>query len=264
MGRGVTTDRTARTGLRHGLAMLARAALDVVYPPLCMLCREAVHAPGSLCPACWSQLHFLDGPLCAACGLPFEIDAGEDTLCAACLAHPPAFDTARAVLTYDALSKKPVLAIKYADRLDFVPGFAHWLERAGHCLIADSDLVVPVPLHRKRLWTRRYNQAAELARALSQRCGLPMAPLALVRAKETPSQGTMPSAEARHRNVRGAFLVPKSERSGVTGRRVLLVDDVLTTGATANACARALKRAGAKAVYVLAVARVVRPLSHPI
>lgn len=251
-------------GIDRGLRAFGRAALDLVYPPLCILCREPVSEPDSLCPACWRELHFIDDPVCAACGLPFEIDAGEGTLCASCLSRPPLFDRARAILTYDDLSRKPVLALKHADRLDLVPAFGRWLERSGRALVEEADVIIPVPLHRTRLWTRRYNQAAELARALSRLTKLPMAPTALIRRKATPSQGSMPSAEARRRNMAGAFLVPKLERPVVAGRRVLLVDDVLTTGATANACARALKRAGVSAVYVLALARVVRPLSHPI
>lgn len=243
---------------------IGRVALDIVYPPLCLLCREPVGDPHGLCPACWSELHFIDGPVCAVCGLPFELDAGKDTLCATCLAHPPLFDQARAILTYDDLSKKPVLALKHADRLDLVPAFARWLERTGGPLMAGADLIVPVPLHRWRLWKRRYNQAAELSRGLSRRCGVPMVPGVLIRRKATPSQGKMPSAAARRKNMRGAFAVPKAARETVKGCRILLIDDVLTTGATANACARALKRAGAKAVYLLALARVVRPLSHPI
>ena len=243
---------------------IGRWAVDLVYPPLCMLCREPVSDPGSLCPTCWGGLHFIDGPVCAACGLPFEVDAGPDTLCGTCLAEPPLFDCARAILTYDDLSKKPVLALKHADRLDLVPGFGRWLERCGGDALRKAELIVPVPLHRWRLWKRRYNQAAELARALSRLTAVPAASSVLIRRKPTPSQGAMPSAEARRRNVRGAFVVPLGERAAVAGRHILLVDDVLTTGATANACARALKRAGAASVFVLALARVVRPLAHPI
>ncbi|GAA0536442.1 ComF family protein [Rhizomicrobium palustre] len=235
--------------------------IDVVYPPLCMLCREGVTEPDGLCPECWAMLHFIDDPVCASCGLPFEIDAGEDTLCGACLAHPPYFDRARAILSYDELSKKPLLALKHADRLDLVPAFSRWLERSGRLLLSQSDMIVPVPLHRWRLWKRRYNQAGELARGLSRRCSLPLEPTVLERIKPTPSQGKMPSAEARRRNVQGAFRVPKAARSQVAGKRVLLIDDVLTTGATVSAAARALKRAGASAVFVLALARVT---THPI
>jgi ComF family protein len=247
-----------------GWTKAARAVLDLVYPPLCIVCREPVTDPDSLCPSCWQTLHFLDGPCCAACGLPFEIDPGEGTLCGACLARPPDFDKARAIVRYDEASRKPVLALKHADRLDLVPAFGRWLDRTGRPLLAECDMVVPVPLHRSRLWKRRYNQSAELARALARRAGVPAEPLVLTRSRPTPSQGEMPSASARRRNVQGAFAVPKHCRNTVRDRRVLLVDDVLTTGATANACARALKRAGARSVFVLALARVVRPLADAI
>lgn len=241
-----------------------RRVVDLVYPPLCILCREPVGEPDSLCAACWSGLHFIDGPICAACGLPFEVDPGAGTLCGACIARPPHFDGARAILRYDDASKKPVLALKHADRLDLVPAFARWLERSGRPFLTGCDLIVPVPLHRFRLWKRRYNQAAELTRTLARATGLPANPLLLERRKPTPSQGTMPSAKARRRNVLGAFAVPKARRGEVKGKTILLVDDVLTTGATADACARALKRAGAAAVYVLALARVVRPAVDPV
>jgi ComF family protein len=245
-------------GVQTGIEKVWRGLVDLAYPPLCILCREPVADPDSLCPACWSELQFIDGPVCVRCGLPFEIDAGPGTECGACIADPPHFDRARAILRYDDASKKPVLALKHADRLDLVPAFAKWLDRAGRDLLAAADMIVPVPLHRMRLWKRRYNQSAELARALARRSGLPLEPLVLERVKPTPSQGTMPSAAARRKNVAGAFRVPADLRAGLKGRRVLLVDDVLTTGATASASARALKRAGAASVFVLALARVVR------
>ena len=253
-------ERAAQSGWKRA----GRFVLDLVYPPLCIVCREPVAEAGGLCPACWQDLHFLDGPVCAACGLPFEIDPGEAALCAACLLQKPAFDKARAILRYDEAGKKPVLALKHADRLDLAPAFGRWLERAGRELLASSDLIVPVPLHRTRLWLRRYNQSAELARALARLTGLPCEPLLLRRLRATPSQGEMPSAKARRRNVRGAFAVAKERRPVLHGKRVLLIDDVLTTGATADACARTLKRAGAAAVAVLALARVVRPQAETI
>jgi len=253
-------ERVAQSGWKRA----GRFVLDLVYPPLCIVCREPVAETGGLCPDCWQDLHFLDGPVCAACGLPFEIDPGEATLCAACLLQKPAFDKARAILRYDEAGKKPVLALKHADRLDLAPAFGRWLERAGRELLAGSDLIVPVPLHRSRLWLRRYNQSAELARALARLSGLPCDPLLLRRLRATPSQGEMPSAKARRRNVRGAFAVAKQRRPVLHGKRVLLIDDVLTTGATADACARTLKRAGAAAVTVLALARVVRPQAETI
>ena len=235
--------------------------LDLLFPPLCIACRATVGTPG-FCAACWGQVRFLDGPLCACCGVPFDAAPDAATLCAACLARPPAYDRARAILAYDETSRAPILALKHADRLDLVPGFALWLRRSGQQMLAGCDLIVPVPLHRWRLWRRRYNQAAELARALAGLSGRPADPLALVRSRPTPSQGAMPSARARRRNVLGAFKVPDPRR--VAGRHILLVDDVLTTGATAEAAARALRRAGARSVAVLALARVVREAEVPI
>jgi ComF family protein len=237
-----------------------RALLDLLYPPLCLNCRGPVGEPHNLCAKCWREISFIDGPACAACGLPFEIDPGPDTLCAACLAEPPAFDRARSAMRYDDASKGAILALKRADRLEFARLFAIWLRRSGQELLAEADVIVPVPLHPLRLWFRRYNQAALLGRRLQQMTGKPFAPLALVRTRSTPSQGKMPSAKARARNVQGAFKVPPRFDSTVRGRAVLLVDDVLTTGATVEACARALKRAGAARVLVLTIARVARPL----
>ena len=220
-----------------------------------MSCRTAVSDPG-LCADCWGGIAFLDGPGCACCGLPFPVEMEGENFCAACLARRPAFDTARAILAYDDKSRGAILALKHADRLDLVPGFARWLARTGRASLGDCDLIVPVPLHRWRLWQRRYNQSAELARRLAADSAVTADPFVLVKSRPTPSQGTMASAKARRRNVQRAFQVPDPAR--VAGKRILLLDDVLTTGATAEACARALKRAGATRVHVLALARVVK------
>jgi ComF family protein len=241
-----------------------RVTLDFLYPPLCLVCRAPVGEPRALCAACWSKVTFFDDPICTCCGLPFEIDPGTDSLCASCLAGPPAFDRARAAMAYDDASKGAILALKRADRLEFAQLFALWLRRAGQQLLEEADVIVPVPLHRWRLWTRRYNQSAILARHLSRMTGKAFDPFALMRTRATPSQGQMPSAKARARNVRGAFKVPAGKAPGLSGRTVLLVDDVLTTGATIEACARSLKRAGAEKVLVLTIARVARPLPRSI
>ena len=235
-----------------------RQALDFLFPPVCIACPAWVSEPGNLCAKCWGNISFLDGPMCAACGLPFEVDPGTEILCAPCHAEPPQFDKARAIMRYDEHSRVPILALKHGDRLDLVPGYARWLTRTGKDLMAAADLIVPVPLHPFRLWRRKYNQAAELARTLSRDSGKPVDPLVLVRKRPTPSQGGMPSAKARRQNMRGAFAVAGDRKGLVKGRAILLVDDVLTTGATVNACARALKKAGAAKVFVLALARVVR------
>jgi ComF family protein len=237
------------TNLKTGL-------LDLLFPPVCMACREPLGAGQGFCAGCWSRIAFLDGPLCECCGIPFEFDAGEAMRCAACLAKTPDYDRARAIFVYDENSRGPVLALKHADRLELVPGFARWLERSGRAVLAETDLIVPVPLHPLRLWRRRCNQAAELARALARRTGKPLALRVLARSRPTRSQGEMVSSKARRRNVQGAFRVSQPAR--IAGRSLLLVDDVLTTGATADSCARALKRAGAAKVQILALARAVK------
>jgi ComF family protein len=239
----------------------ARAVLDVLFPPLCIACRQPVGDPASLCAKCWGAISFLDGAMCDCCGLPFEIDPGPGTLCGACHARPPAYDKARSVMRYDEASKTSILALKHSDRLDLVPGLSRWLTRAGRPLLASANLIVPVPLHRNRLWWRRYNQSAELARLVSRATGKPVEPLALVRRRATPSQGAMVSAKARRRNMLGAFGTDPARATALRGSNVLLIDDVMTTGATVEACARALKRAGASHVAVLTLARVVRPLT---
>lgn len=165
---------------------------------------------------------------------------------------------ARAIMRYDEHSRAPILALKHGDRLDLVPGYARWLARTGKEMLAGADLIVPVPLHPLRLWRRKYNQAAELARTLSRDCSKPVDTLLLIRKRPTPSQGAMPSAKARRQNMRSAFAVTEDRKPLVKGRAILLIDDVMTTGATVEACARALKKAGAAKVFVLALARVVR------
>jgi len=235
------------------IAKVAKAVLDLLFPPHCIGCRAQV-AQAGFCAQCWSGISFLDGPGCVCCGLPFAV--AMEGLCASCLTKPPAFDAARAIFAYDEKSRGAVLALKHADRLDLVPGFARWLGRSGRTVLEQSDLVTPVPLHPLRLWRRRYNQSAELARRLARDWKLVYEPSLLVRSRSTSSQGNMASARARRRNVLGAFKVPDPAK--VAGKRILLLDDVVTTAATVEACSRALKRAGASHVHVLALARVVK------
>jgi ComF family protein len=238
-----------------------RRLLDFVFPPLCAACRAPVGNAHNLCAECWNRITFLDGPGCATCGFPFEFDPGPGALCAACQARPPAFNRAIAVMRYDPASRDPVLALKRADRLDLVPAFSRWLDRAGKPLLNQADVIVPVPLHWRRLWQRRYNQSALLAQGVAKLAGKPCDMFVLRRVRPAKSQGEMPSAKARRRNVRGAFHIDSDRSNLVRNRTVLLVDDVYTTGSTVDACARALKRVGAAKVLVLTLARVVRPMS---
>jgi len=208
---------------------------------------------GGFSAGAWTRIRFLDGPVCDGCGMPFEFDPG--ARCAACLAKPRAFDAARAACLYDETSRDPILKLKHADRLDLAPMFARWLSRTARGLIDEADAVAPVPLHPFRLLRRRYNQAAEIARPLAAMTGTPYLPDALVRRRATATQGGK-SGSGRRRNVAGAFEVPPSRAKQVAGLRILLIDDVLTTGATAEGCARALKAAGAARVDLAVVARV--------
>ncbi len=238
-----------------------RAVLDALLPPRCLACGANVGAPGTLCPACWEGVAFLGPPLCGCCGFPFELapeTAAGGTLCAACHADPPPYARARAVMAYDAGSRGLVLGFKHADRTEAAPAFAQWMARAGQELLADAQLIAPVPLHRWRLLARRYNQSALLANQLGRVAQVPVVPDLLLRRRNTPSQGRQ-SRAGRSRNVAGAFAVHPRHAARVRGRCVLLVDDVLTTGATVAACTRALKRAGVRQVDVLTLARVVRP-----
>jgi len=241
----------------EGLRRVIRLAVDAVLPPLCLACNRIVSEPGSLCPECWAGITFLGRPHCDSCGLPFEFDAGPGILCGACVAGPPPFRRARAVFLYDDASKVLVLRFKHADRLEGVPAFARWMARAGADLLAECDVIVPVPLHRWRLLARRYNQAAMLALALGAAAGMAAEPDLMIRRRATPPMGRMGRQE-RGLNVKGAFAVRERKVDAVRGRRVLLVDDVLTTGATVGECARVLTRAGAAAVDVLTLGRVVR------
>jgi ComF family protein len=208
-----------------------------------------------LSPQSWGRIRFIEAPVCDACGFPFDFDLGAGALCASCLARRPVYDRARAACLYDEHSRGLILKLKHADRTDLAALFARWLARAGAEILREADAVAPVPLHRSRLLARRYNQAAEIARPLARGAGVSYWPDALVRVKATPSQGGR-SGEARRRNLSGAVQASAAWRRRIEGRRVVLVDDVLTTGATVEACARALKSAGASAVDVLVIARV--------
>lgn len=239
----------------------ARAALDAVLPPQCLSCAAVTDTPGKLCPTCWAKITWLAAPLCHRCGAPFEFESGSDALlCGACLRAPPAFDRARAVFRYDDAGRGLILAFKHGDRLHGVPAFGAWLARAGAELLADADLIVPVPLHWTRLAWRRYNQSALLANAAARIAERQCVPDLLVRLRRTQQQGDMGRTE-RRRNVRRAFAVAPRYTALLGGKRVVLVDDVLTTGATAEECVRALLDAGAAAVDLLTLARVVRPVA---
>lgn len=229
--------------------------LDLLLPPHCIACRGPADGPGRLCPACWAEVDFIAPPVCAGCGLPLDYDLGPDALCGNCAATPPAFDRARAVMRYGDVARRLVVGLKHADRTHLAPALGAWLARTGADLVESADVVVPVPLHRRRLIARRFNQCALLGQWVARQTGLAVATDVLRRRRPTGSQAGLTRAQ-RRTNVTGAFEVPAQRRSQVEGRKVLLIDDVLTTGATVDACAATLRRAGADHIGVLTLARV--------
>lgn len=241
---------------RLRLKALGRGLTDLVLPPIAHDSREATAAAGLSADA-WNRVIFLEDPVCDGCGAGFEYDGGDfaSDRCAACLAAPYRFARARAACVYDGASRGLILKYKHGDQQQFAALFALWLGRAAAPLIAGADAVVPVPLHPSRLLMRRFNQAAEIARPLARASRRDYLPDALIRARATETQGGR-SARGRRLNVKAAFAVTEAGARRVRGRRILLVDDVLTTGATAEACARALLDAGARAVDLAVIARV--------
>jgi len=241
---------------RLRLNALGRGLTDLILPPVAHDSREATAAAGLSADA-WNRVIFLEDPVCDGCGAGFEYDGGDfaSERCAACLAEPYRFARARAACVYDAASRGLILKYKHGDQQQFAGLFALWLGRAAAPLIAGADAVVPVPLHPSRLLARRFNQAAEIARPLARASRRDYLPDALIRARATETQGGR-SARGRRMNVKAAFAVTEAGARRVRGRRILLVDDVLTTGATAEACARALLDAGARAVDLAVIARV--------
>jgi predicted amidophosphoribosyltransferase len=232
---------------------------DLLYPPRCAICREPTLAAQALCAACWREASFIAGSVCDACGAPQPEgpDGGRRLLCAGCRTQPPAWRRGRAALLYEGAGRRLVLQLKHADRLDLALPLTRWMARAGADLLAGSPLVAPVPLHWLRLARRRFNQSAELARHLARAAGLAYAPRLLVRTRRTPAQEGRSRAE-RFVNLAGAIAVRPGEAGRLAGVRVLLVDDVMTTGATLSACAEVCLAAGAAAVDVLVAARVAR------
>jgi ComF family protein len=249
MGATATVDLASAFG---------RGLLRVLMPPLCVACRVPVAETGALCTSCWARLNFIEAPLCDRLGIPFPYDQGEGAISAAALAEPPLWERARAAVAFDDLSRQLIHALKYHDRHETAAVMARLMARAGRDLLADADAIVPVPLYRWRLWRRRYNQSALLARHIAQISGRRLRPDLLARIRPTRRQAGLDS-QTRKSNVRNAFTVPDHAQPDVNGRKIVIIDDVLTTGATAAASAEALKAAGAVRVDVLAFALVLQP-----
>jgi ComF family protein len=262
MQADVTTDPSRLTRFAGAMRAAGRRMLDIGLPPLCPACRDPVD-DNALCAACWSKLSFIARPFCERLGIPFAYDPGPGLLSMEAIADPPAYHRARAAVRYDDVARALVHAFKYGDRLDLGPMMGRWVATAGREILAEADALVPVPLHWRRLWTRRFNQSAALAEQVSRTSGVAVTHGALKRVKATAHQVGLSRPE-RAVNVQGAFRVPAEGKVDVSGRRLVLVDDVLTSGATVDACARALLRAGAASVDVLVFARVVAPARSPI
>ncbi|MDT9597849.1 ComF family protein [Sphingosinicella rhizophila] len=229
--------------------------VDFALPPRCPGCGTITAQDHLFCLCCWQSLHFLGDPCCARCGLPFEYESGEGAECGACLADPPFFNRLRAAVAYGDIARHVALKLKYGGRPGVARTLAHFMAR--HLAENDPDAILaPVPLHRWRIWTRGYNQSALIASALGDRTGLKADLGLLKRVKATPPLRNM-SRRERALAVRGAFAVGAGRKPGIAGRTIVLVDDVFTSGATANACARTLKQAGAAAVNIICWARVV-------
>jgi ComF family protein len=248
--------QTAATRAVPALRSLVRAAIDAAFPPACLNCRRSTGASDALCASCWAQVRFIERPFCERLGTPFAVDLGNDGLLSPeAVANPPVFARARAVAHYeDGPVRHLVHRLKYNDRMELAKPLGAWMARAGNEILVEADLLVPVPLHRRRLAVRRFNQAHALAQAISAQCGVPADPFVLVRVKPTPSQVGLSRSE-RALNLQGAFRVPDAMAPRIEGRGVVLIDDVMTSGATANAASRALLRGGAKRVDVLVFAR---------
>ena len=254
--------RGAWRACRGLVSHAARTALDVALPTLCVACRDPVAGEG-VCPECWSKLAFIERPFCPRLGIPFVYDPGPDMLSMEAIANPPSYQRARAAVRYDDVAKVLVHALKYQDRTDLAPTMGRWMARAGTELLDGADVLIPVPLHWRRGWSRRYNQSGALARSIAGQSGVPVAVDTLRRVRPTQQQVGLSRAD-RARNVQGAFKVAADRTGQVHGRRVVLIDDVLTSGATVDACARALLRARAAQVDVLVFARVVDTMKAPI
>jgi ComF family protein len=261
--RSIGTRLRAALGVCHGAWKHAsRLALDIALPTLCVACREPVDGEG-VCAECWSKLSFIERPCCPRHGIPFVYDPGPDMLSMEAIASPPAYQRARAAVRYDEVARTLVHALKYQDRTDLAPATGRWMARAGREVLDGAEMLIPVPLHWRRAWHRRYNQSGALARAIERQSGVRLRGDTLQRVRATEQQVGL-SRPQRASDVQGAFKVSADRQAEIAGRRAIFIDDVLTSGATLDARARALLRAKAARVDVLVFARVVDSPKSPI
>lgn len=246
------------------MQLALKRMLNAIYPPQCAGCQELTDAPHGLCPECWRETSFLSGQLCDCCSMPVPVSAkGRRVVCDICLKQPLGWDKGRAAFLYEGTGRRVILSLKHGDRLDLARPIAKWMGRAGADLISSADIIAPVPLYWSRFFRRRFNQSAELARNLIPRADTRFFPDLIMRCKPTiPMEGM--TREIRFATQKDAFLVPEKNRKNIQGANVLIVDDVMTTGATLSNCTEALHKAGAANVNVLVAARVAREKFSPI
>ena len=256
MGREISA---LRSGILAGIGSLGRGLMHTVFPPRCIACGEAVASDFGLCTACWADTPFITGLCCDLCGAPLPGEDPAAVLCDDCLRHPRPWQQGRSAMLYAGAARRMVLGLKHGDRLDLVRPMSGWLERACQGVIEDGMLIAPVPLHRKRLIKRRFNQSALLAQALARRTGQTCLPDLFLRHRATPSQEGR-SREERFENLSGAISIRPRHVASLRGRTLLIVDDVMTSGATLSAATEAAIAAGAQKVCVAALARVAK---HP-
>lgn len=250
---------SASGGVKGWFAAAGQAVMDFIYPAQCPSCRVEIEIANGVCPDCWRDISFLASELCRFCAAPLDGALGPDGVCDACMHHPPAWNRGAAAVLYEGVGRKLVLALKHGDRLDIAPLAASWMLRAGGDLVDEANLIAPAPMHWRRLARRRFNQAGELARALAKEVEAPhaFAPDLLRRTRATSTQDGKTRAE-RMENVSGVFSITPAWRASIPGAKILLVDDVMTTGATLSECAEICRAAGAAEVNVLVMARVAR------
>lgn len=239
--------------------------IDFILPPRCIVTGEIVDYPGHLSAEGWKGINFIASPQCVRCGYPFDFidecssfSTSSMSVCGVCTKHPPIYNQARSALVYDEYSRDIILGFKHGDQTQNIPAFMPWLMQAGADFIEQADFLVPVPLHPFRLIRRRFNQSALMAQSLSHYSKIPCLLNGLERVRATPTQGYL-GVKARQRNVKNAFIVPQTIIPQIKGKRVVLIDDVYTTGATVHECAKALLKNGVGTVDILTLARVVKP-----
>lgn len=235
---------------------LAKRFLNVILPPRCISCGSFIEDAGSLCTDCWSGIDFISRPFCSVCSFPFEYDMGDDAMCGQCMVSHPKYDKAKCVFVYNYKSSRLITGFKYGDKIHSTRSFARWMASAGQDFFPQTDVISPVPLHRVKLFTRRYNQSALLANKIGEIGNIMFLPDILLRTKLKPPQASL-SRRRRLWNVKGVFALNKKYHEFIKGKNILLIDDVITTGATISECAGILKKAGAEKVFVIALARTI-------